>query len=154
MRKILFFLALALPLSALSQTTITLHQRDGQTFSFGFDEKPVMILTDSMMTVKTANTELSYRLSQVAKFTFDDPSADVSQPREASGAGISLDDCTVRISGAKPGATVRLMSVAGSELNTFRADATGCVTFSIADLESGCYIITAGESLTYTILRK
>lgn len=154
MRKILFFLALALPLSALSQTTITLHQRDGRTFSFGFDEKPVMILTDSMMTVKTASTELSYSLAKVAKFTFDDPSAGVNQPQEASEAGISLGECTVRISGAKPGTTVRLMSVAGSELNTFRADATGCVTFSIADLESGCYIVTAGESLSYTILRK
>lgn len=154
MKKILFFLALALPLSALSQTTITLHQRDGQTFSFGFDERPVMILTDSMMTVKTANTELSYRLSQVSKFTFDAPSAGVGQSQEASEAGISLDDCTVRISGTKPGATVRLLSVGGSELNTFRADATGCVTFSIADLKSGSYIITTDNSLTYTIIKK
>lgn len=154
MRKILFFLTLALPLSALSQTTLTLHQRDGQTFSFGFDEKPVMILTDSMMTVKTANAELSYSLAKVAKFTFDDPSAAVNQPRTALEAGISLNEYTVRVSGAKPGATVRLISAGGSELNTFRTDETGCVTFSIADLQSGTYIITTGDSLSYTILKK
>ena len=60
----------AVPL--FSQNTLTIHQKDGQQFSFGFEDKPVVSFTDSDLIVKSTKTELTYALSSVSKFTFDD----------------------------------------------------------------------------------
>ena len=142
----------AVPL--FSQNTLTIHQKDGQQFSFGFEDKPVVSFTDSDLIVKSTKTELTYALSSVSKFTFDDiEDAVISINDDAAKAVITLDSYTVSITGAKADIEVRLNSSDGKLLQSYKTDEDGDVTFSIADLPNGTYIISS-QSLTVKILKK
>ena len=155
MKRILFCSVLMLAsFAAIAQNTLTVHQKDGQQFSFGFEDKPVVTFTDNELVVKTTKTELSYKLAKVAKFTFDEKETAVEGVKDdAVKAGITLDEYTVNISGAKADITVRLISSDGRQLYSYKTGADGSVTFSISELPEGTYII-ASESLTVKILKK
>jgi len=156
MRRIPFVLLVLalLPLGIFAQNTLTVHQKDGQQFSFGFDDKPVVTFTDNELVVTSTKTELRYALAQLAKFTFDDvEDAVIGITPDTAKPGITLDEYTVSITGAKPDATVRLIASDGKQLQTYKTAQDGSLTFSIAELPQGTYIITS-ESLTVKILRK
>ena len=156
MRKYLsFLLAMALlPLGLFAQNTLTVHQKDGQQFSLGFEEKPVVTFTQSELVVKSKGVELRYELAMFSKFTFDDKDPiENAVPIIASKASITLDEYTVSIFGAKADIVVRLIASDGRALEQYKTDANGSVTFSISELPEGLYII-ASESLTCKITKK
>lgn len=149
----LFVLAL-LPLGLYAQNTLTVLQKDGQQFSFGFEDKPVVTFTDNELVVTSTKTELRYELVKLAKFTFDDvEDAVIGIKPDAAKASITIDVYTVCINGAKPETTVTLLSADGKQLQSYKTSAEGSVTFNIAELTAGTYIITS-ESLTVKILKK
>ena len=138
----------------MAQNTLTIHQKDGQQFSFGFEEKPVVSFTDNALAIKSTKVEVQYELVKVAKFTFDDVADAVNAIKaDDVNASITLDEYSVSISSAKADATIRLIASDGKQLQTYRTDQDGSLTFSIADLPQGTYII-ASESLTCKILKK
>ena len=155
MKRLIFLsgiLLLSLPL--LAQNTLTIHQKDGQQFSFGFSEKPVITYTENEMVLTTTRTTVKYPLSSIAKLTFPDTGTGVEETAaDTDEAKISLDSYTVRISGAKSGQTVFVTDASGKTLSTYETDQDGSVTFSIADLPQGIYIIKS-ESLTCKILKQ
>lgn len=155
MRKLLLFLSVVLLVSPVfSQNTLTIYQKDGTQISVGFDDKPVVTFTDNELVVKTTKTTLRYEFAQVAKFTFDKNETGVNGViDDASQAGITLDEYTVYITGAKADAVVCLIGADGKQLQSYKTDADGSVTFSIAQLPEGMYIISS-ESLTCKILKK
>lgn len=137
-----------------SQNTLTVHQKDGQQFSFGFESKPVVTFTDTELIVKSKGIELRYELARFSKFTFDEKEIDDAViPIVENKASITLDEYTVSISGAKADIIVRLMASDGRTLEQYKTDADGSLTFSIAELPEGTYIIVS-ESLTCKILKK
>jgi len=153
-RLSLLLLAAVAAAPLFSQNTLTIHQKDGQQFSFGFEDKPVVSFTDTDLIVKTTKTELTYALSSVSKFTFDDiEDAVISIKGDAAKAVITLDSYTVSITGAKADITVRLTSSDGKLLQSYKTTQDGSLTFSIAELPQGTYIISS-ESLTCKILKK
>ncbi len=153
-RLYLLLLVVVAAVPLFSQNTLTIHQKDGQQFSFGFEDKPVVSFTDSDLIVKSTKTELTYALSSVSKFTFDDiEDAVISINDDAAKAVITLDSYTVSITGAKADIEVRLNSSDGKLLQSYKTDEDGDVTFSIADLPNGTYIISS-QSLTVKILKK
>lgn len=137
-----------------SQNTLTVHQKDGQQFSFGFEGKPVVTFTETELVVKSNDLELRYELARFSKFTFDDK--DILEnvvPIITSKASITLDEYTVSISGAKADIVVSLIASDGRALEQYKTDAGGSVTFSISELPEGLYVI-ASESLTCKIIKK
>lgn len=153
-RLYLLLLAAVAATPLFSQNTLTIHQKDGQQFSFWFEDKPVVSFTDTDLIVKSTKTELTYALSSVSKFTFDDiEDAVISIKGDAAKAVITLDSYTVSITGAKADITVRLISSDGKQLYSFKTSQDGSLTFSIAELPQGTYIISS-ESLTCKILKK
>lgn len=153
-RLFLFNLLMLMAVTVMGQNTLTVHQKDGQQFSFGFEDKPVVTFTDSELIVTSSKTELRYALAQVAKFTFDDiEDAVISIKTDAAKAVITLDEYTVSISGAIPDATVSLIASDGMQIQSYKTNQDGTATFSIADLQEGTYIITS-KSLTVKILKK
>ena len=141
-------------LPTLAQNTITVHQKDGQQFSLGFNDKPVVTYNDNELIVKTDKTELRCALTNVAKFTFDDvEDAVINIKTDLSKTSISLDENNVSITGAKANITVRLLASDGKQLQSYETDKDGTVTFSISDLSEGTYIVTS-DSLTIKILKK
>ncbi len=138
----------------LAQNTLTIHQKDGQQFSFGFEDKPVIKFTDNEIVLTSAKTELRFQFANVAKLTFDDiDDAVISIKADGNKASITLDDYTVNISGAKADATVQLIASDGKQLQSYKIGQDGTASFSIANLPDGTYIIST-ESLTVKILKK
>ena len=148
---ILFTMVLSVP--SFSQNTLTIHQKDGQQFSFGFEDKPVITYTDNDLVLKTTKTEVQYPLSSLAKFTFTDLEDAVISIKDDKAAQMVLDNYVVSITGAKSGVTVSVIGSDGKTLNSYKTDTDGSVTFSIAELPEGVYIIKS-ENLTCKILKK
>ncbi len=155
MRKLFVLLCATLFVAPLfSQNTLTVHQKDGQQFSFGFESKPVVTFTDTELIVKSKGIELRYELARFSKFTFDEKEIDDAViPIVENKTSITLDEYTVSISGAKADIIVRLMASDGRTIEQHKTDADGSVTFSISELPEGLYII-ASESLTCKIIKK
>ena len=149
----LFFLAVSLTLSLFGQNTLTVHQRDGGIFSFGFDDKPVVTFTDAALVVKTDRSEIQYSLSTILKFTFDVFETVVDDIREDSKSSISLDDYMVLISGTKPGLSVRLVTSGGQLMKDYKTDSDGNLSFSVEELPAGVYVISS-ESINLKIMKK
>lgn len=155
MRKLFVLLCAILFVAPLfSQNTLTVHQKDGQQFSFGFESKPVVTFTDTELIVKSKGIELRYELARFSKFTFDEKEIDDAViPIVENKASITLDEYTVSISGAKANIIVRLLSSDGRTLEQYKTDADGSIKFSISELPEGLYVI-ASESLTCKIIKK
>jgi hypothetical protein len=155
MKRLLWCTSFALmSITLLAQNTLTIHQKDGQQLSFGFEDKPVIKFTNSEIVLTSAKTELRFQFANVAKLTFDDvEDAVVSIKADGTKASITLDEYTVSISGAKVDAVVHLIVSDGKLLQSYRVGQEGTVTFSISDLPDGTYIISS-ESLTVKILKK
>lgn len=146
---------LSLPVLIVAQNTLTIHQKDGQQFSFGFEEKPVVSFSETTLMLKTDRTEVQYPLSLINFFTFDERKPDALEGVEDSRQQplVSLGSQFLRISGARADIPVRLTSVDGKVLRTARTDAGGSLTLSLADLPEGVYIVSS-TSLTCKILKK
>lgn len=155
MRKILALVFLSLLTIEMSaQNTLVIHQKDGQQFSYGFGDKPVITYTESDLVLTTSKTVVEFPLSALSKFTFSDiEDAVIAVKDNSSKPSLSLDEYTVCISGAEPNQSVTLLSIDGKVLSTYKTDADGSVKFSIAELSAGTYIINS-ESLTCKILKK
>ena len=155
MKRLLFLLGTVLiVVPVFSQNTLIIHQKDGTQFCYGFDDKPLITYSDSVLVLKTANTEVQYPLSKLSKFTLDDiDDAVISIKGGKSKAQLDLDNYQVSIKGAKSGTEVFVISSDGKNLATYKADEEGNVSFSIAELPEGTYIIKS-ESLTCKILKK
>lgn len=155
MKRILFLLVLfsaILPLAA--QNTLNVFEKDGQIFSFGFEEKPVVTFTDNELVVTSAGAEARFQLADIAKFTFDDEGTAVEDIKDdVRKAAISLDEYIVSLTGAKPEIVVRLIASDGKLLQSYKTDKNGFLQFSIAELPEGTYIISS-ESLNVKILKK
>lgn len=155
MRRMLLLLCVAFFIfPAMAQNTLTIHQKDGQQFNFGFDDKPVITYTDTYLVLKTTKTEVQYPLASVAKFTFTDvEDAVIPIKQDSNAAQLELDGYVVSITGAKAGINVLVIGPDGKTLDTYKTGSDGSVTFSIADLPQGLYIINS-ENLTCKILKK
>ena len=152
-RLFLCFLVALLVCPVFSQNTLTIHQKDGQQFSFGFEDKPVITYTENDLVLKTTKTELHYPLSSLAKFTFTDVENAVAPIKDGNSAQLVLDNYVVSITGANPGITVSVIGTDGKSLATYKTDDNGSITFSVAELPEGTYVIKS-ESLTCKILKK
>ena len=147
-------LATLLVCPVFGQNTLTICQKDGQQFSFGFEDKPVISYTDNDLVLKTAKTEIQYPLSSLSKILFTDTETS-SAPIKMDKADVQLllDNYVVSITGAKAGVNVTLTGSDGKAVGTYKTDSEGSVTFSIADLSQGLYIIKS-DDLTCKILKK
>lgn len=105
------------------------------------------------MVLKTTKTEVQYPLSSLVKFTFTDLEDAVISIKDDKAAQMELDNYVVSITGAKSGVTVSVVGSDGKTLNSYKTDTDGSVTFSIAELPEGVYIINS-ENLTCKILKK
>ena len=151
----LVFLLLCVLMAHISaQNTLTIHQKDGRLFSYGFLEKPIITYTETDLVLTTAHIVVEYPLSAISKFTFTETETSVSGVEtDVVTPILELKDNTVHISGAKPLQTVTVIGADGKIISTFKTDASGSVTFSIASLPKGIYIVKS-ESLTCKISKR
>lgn len=155
MKRTLFFICFFLfAIPALAKNTLAVYQKDGQQFCFGFDEKPVITYSDTLLVLKTIKTEVQYPLSSLVKFSFSDiETSVVDVENQFLLPQFQLEYYMLSITGASPDINVSVISEDGKLLSTYKTDSNGNVSFSIVDLPEGVYIIRS-ESLTCKILKK
>ena len=154
MKRLSLLGTILLAVPVFSQNTITINQKDGQQFSFGFADKPVITYTENDLVLKTTKTEVQYPLSSLSKITFTDAETGVDAIRDDNQSpALTLDDYVINITGAKAGINVSLIATDGKTIGTYKTDQDGSVSFSIADLSLGIYIIKS-ENLTFKVLKK
>ena len=157
MKKILsvFFGLAFLAVPVMAQSTLTFHLKDGQQFSYGLDEKPVITYVDNDLVLNTTRTEVRFPLASLSGFTFTDDETGVNTVKKDDSLKpvLNLDNHVISITGAKTGIKVTVTGSDGKVLGTYKTDEEGSVTFSIADLPDGIYIINS-ENLTCKIMKK
>ena len=165
MRKFLFaFMALLLTTSGAlrSQNVMVVHLKTGTVAELAFKYKPVITFTDTDAVLTTVvngrEVVVSYPLEKLTKFTFTTKDIPVIPPTaveevEERNVQFLIEDYTVTLTGAKPEIVVRLISSDGKQLGSYKTDKDGSVSFSIAELAAGTYII-ASEDITFKILKK
>ena len=159
MKRLLSLLGtVLLTVPMFGQNSLSIFQKDGLQFSFVFDDEPVIRYTDTDLILETTKTEVQYPLSLISKFNFTDVETEIETAvipikEDENAAKLELDNNMVVITGAKADASVTVTGPDGKTVGTYKTDADGCVTFSIADLPQGLYIINS-ENLTCKILKK
>ena len=155
MRKLLSLLgAVFLTAPVLGHNYLAIQQKDGQEFSFGFEDKPVITYTDTDLVLKTANTDVQYPLASLSKFTFTDLATSADAVRDdIQNPTFDMDDYEISITGSKAGINVSVISSDGKTIGTYKTGQDGGVKISIADLPQGLYIINSGK-LTFKVLKK
>lgn len=145
-----------------SQNVMVVHLKTGMVAELAFKYNPVVTFTESDVVLTTVingrTMQVKYPLANLTKFTFvtkdipDIPSTAVEEVEERN-VQFLIEDYTVIITGAKPEIVVRLIASDGKQLGAYKTDKDGSVSFSIADLANGTYII-ASEDITFKILKK
>lgn len=134
---------------------VTILQKDGLSFSYAFDEKPVITYSTKSLILETAEVSVEYPISSIGKIYFSDAQTEPVTAVEAVSAKpeMEIDDFTITVTGAKAGAIISLIGPDGKILNSYKADSEGNASFSIAELPDGLYIISS-DNLTCKILKK
>ena len=160
MRKFLFALVALLMTTSLavrSQNVMVIHLKSGTIAELAFKYNPVVTFTetDAVLTTTVNGREIvvSYPLEKLTKFTFVTKDITAVDEVEDRNVQFMIEDYTVTITGAKPEIVVRLISMDGKQLGAYKTDKDGSVSFSIAELAVGTYII-ASEDITFKILKK
>lgn len=160
MRKFLFALVALLMTTSLavrSQNVMVIHLKSGTVAELAFRYNPVITFTetDAVLTTTVNGREfvVSYPLEKLTKFTFVTKDITAVEDVEERNVQFLIEDYTVTITGAKPEIDVRLISSDGKQLGAYKTDKDGSVSFSIAELAAGTYIITS-QDITFKILKK
>ena len=160
MRKFLFALVALLMTTSLavrSQNVMVIHLKSGTVAELAFRYNPVVTFTetDAVLTTTVNGREfvVSYPLEKLTKFTFVTKDITAVEDIEERNVQFLIEDYTVTITGAKPEIDVRLISSDGKQLGAYKTDKDGSVSFSIAELAAGTYII-ASQDITFKILKK
>lgn len=115
-----------------AQSSVNIHQKNGDVFSCSFKEKPIITYKENILCLSSASVKIEYPLSELVKLTFSENESDIeSLQADANSAEV----CIYSING-------QLMK---SGTRSFMLD--------FDDLPSGAYIIKQGETTTKIIRR-
>lgn len=160
MKKLLIaFVALMMmaPMALFSQNDVmTVHLKTGQVVDFLFKYEPVVTFTETEVVLTTSNgIRLTYGLDKLTKFTFGKKNITEVEEIEDDVRNVtfSIDEYTININGAKAEQAVQVIAMDGKVQGTYKTDSEGSLSFSIADLPDGTYIINS-EEITFKILKK
>ncbi len=148
----------------IAQNTLTIYQKDGQQFSYGFDEKPVIKYTEDDLILKTTNTEVIFPLTAIAKFNFNDNERNNVKKRGGNVVKSKIQNNNeklttaiqgqiVSLKGGEPESTIMVIGVDGKIWKQYKADVYGSASFSISDLRTGVYIIKTEKQVCKILKR-
>lgn len=161
MSKMKFSLVLAFLLlssGAKADEGVVLLLTDGSTVGFAFDEKPVLVIGDSLF-MKTASQEVAYPYSAIRRIVFGDvpliPDA-IERVSDAPKSNVSfrLGDGGIEVMGLQCGERVSVYSMNGTLIGTSAASANdSSVSFSLGR-DGGVYIVRTSSGKTFKFITK
>lgn len=152
MKQLLCILFLLLSLSTAAQNCLTIHQKDGQTFSYQLREKPVITYSGNDFILTSEKVQVSFPVRSLALFTFEDIDTSVRSVDKVD-ADCRFSENTVWIRGASPESTVLVCSMDGKVVKTLQTSIQGDLRFGVDELPEGLYAIRT-ENASFKILKR
>ena len=140
MKKVIFsLLTLFAATASWAETALIVHQKSGGTVMYAFSEKPVVTYSEGYLNISVEGAQVSYPLSDMKKFTFDEVEEDQ----------ITLITAPVDVA---PQPTY-IYSIDGKLMRTLKPSEDGTTSASVEGLPNGTYIIKNGKT-TYKVLKR
>lgn len=138
-KLILSLLTLFAATATWAETALIVHQKSGGTVMYAFSDKPVVTYDEGYLLITVEGTQVSYPLSDLQKFTFEEIEEDQ----------ITLITAPVSV---VPQPTY-IYSIDGKLMRTLQPNENGTTSASVDGLPTGTYIIKNGKT-TYKVAKK
>ena len=116
-------------------------------------ERPQVRFEGANLRVVSAKADVTYRLSDILRFTYEKRSVTGVSELQAEPAAVDYEDGELVISGLKAGAAVGVYSLDGKLVRQLTARHAGTYRLSLAALPQGVYIVKA-DNITYKIMKR
>lgn len=116
-------------------------------------ERPQVRFEGANLRVVSAKADVTYRLSDILRFTYEKRSVTGVSELQAEHAAVDYEDGELVISGLKAGAAVGVYSLDGKLVRQLTARHAGTYRLSLAALPQGVYIVKA-DNITYKIMKR
>lgn len=154
MKKLTIIIVLLFPFLLEAQTSLTIHQKEGEAVVFSFESHPTVSFTETDLVLHTDGQEVFIPLNSLVKFTFDrDATAIDSQRENETTLSVKFDERQIQLSGARSKSVVRLFALDGRELLCEQVDEVGSLTISWEDLPANIYIVFA-DGASFKVLKR
>ena len=156
MRKYIEILlaALLLPMTAMAaNTTLVVELADGQTANYLLQDKPVLTMEGSQLTIKTETVQTSYERSLVKRFFFTGESSGVKEVSKGALVYKQTDADHLEISGLSQSDRIAIYNAAGVQVGSVSHDSDKAVV-SLSGLQRGIYLVKIGKSQTIKFIRR
>lgn len=127
--------------------------RDGTTVSFDLNDRPVVSLGESLMTIKSGTVEVEYKSDTVRTFAIREGSGVSEAVRQGEIRLIYRERDRVSVTGLDCGVTVFLYSTNGRMEASAVADEAGDISFNLESYPKGAYIISTNNGQSFKIIR-
>ena len=156
MRKFIRFIlaALLLPMTAMAaNTTLVVELTNGQTANYLLQDKPVLTMEGSQLTIKTGTVQTSYERSLVKCFFFTGESSGVKEMLKGTLVYKQTDADHLEISGLSQSDRIAIYNTSGVQVGSVSRDSDKAVV-SLSGLQRGIYLVKIGERQTIKFVRK
>lgn len=138
-KLVLSLLTLIAATAAWAETALVVHQKSGGTVMYAFSDKPVVTYDEGYLIISVEGTQVSYPLSDMQKFTFEQVEEDQ----------VTLITAPASVA---PQPTY-IYSIDGKLMRTLQPSENGTTSASVDGLPTGTYIIKNGKT-TYKVAKK
>lgn len=140
-------LAAAFSASALEYNhSVLINCTDGTILEYKFNDCPVAFVDGDKVNIAVAVTQeqVSIPMANITNLTFNKVSG-VESVKDDARISFGITRETLDVAGLEPSARVTVYDVAGVMRVQGICGADGCVTIAIGDLDSGVYVVSAGD---------
>lgn len=151
LRKLTFLFLFATILASAgvkNATTLCVVDNTGATLSFALQERPQMQFVGNYVVVRTSEIKLLQFRNLVKAYFIDennDPDA-IKNATQCDGQ-VSLQPNAIHLAGFKPFIPVHIYEINGNLARKMQINADGALTLSLDDLNTGIYVVKAGETV-------
>lgn len=127
-------------LAARAESCLVLQLRDGQSFSYVLNDKPVMTFAEGTLTMKSADAEATFGLADIENFHFADKENSIRKVDDVNHQFSYLDG-VISVEGIQE--QVVLTNAAGQLLHSTRSGQP--FTFDLKGQPQGTYLMRIGH---------
>ena len=128
---------------------------NGQSIEFTLNQKPIIMYGTTTVTITNNSETIEYQMTDIQQVTMGDKSAtgiDDIKADKAKG-DMRYADGTFSLNGFEANSPVSVYDLSGRLVQTHRVSGDGSLSFSVATLSAGTYIVKA-KSITYKFIKR
>lgn len=128
---------------------------NGKTIEFTLNQKPVIKYGTATVTLTYDTGSLEYNMTDIQRVTMGDKSAtgiDDIKADKAKG-DLRYANGTFNLNGFEANSPVTVYDLSGRQVQAYRVNSDGSLSFSVATLPAGTYIVKA-KSITYKFIKR